>query len=302
MDKNLWTAPDQSFTKIITKAGTGLEKPNEGTRCQIKINVNIEDNVQAGKWFGYETNKETSVIIGDGIGELSCIVDGALETMRLGESCCINVAPVIVSSLQVKGQIITNSEAEMLEEKQSEDTQFSFVLHLIHFERSKDIHDLDLKEVVERMGRYKNAGSECFKAGNLTMAEKFYIRALKYAISISEFIPEDEEPVVVEKFWTIHSLCLLNFAACQLKGQRYEDVIKICTKAILIDKTNPKAFFRRGQAHMALQDYELAMDDFKAGLKLEPSSRPLQEQLRILQARIKKLEEGYAKSMKKLFD
>jgi FK506-binding protein 4/5 len=35
----------------------------------------------------------------------------------------------------------------------------------------------------------------------------------------------------------------------------------------------PKAFFRRGEAHLQLKDYELAMNDFQMVIELDPDNK-----------------------------
>lgn len=299
MAQSVWTAPDQSFTKTVIKEGKDFKRPNEGSTCQIKIDVSSEE-MRHESLFGYPINIETKIILGTGKGELSSIIDGALETMRKGESCRLEISPDSLKDINIEDR---RSHIESEPPSNAGKVSSCHVeLHLNTFERSPEVHELNLKQRVERMRNYKTFGSECFRSGKIDLAERFYIRALKYAILTNRFINEKEEfKEVVEKFWDINNLCLLNLAACQLRNNRYEDVITNCTKAIVIDDTNPKGFFRRGQAHMALQDYELAQEDFKNGLKLDPNSKTLQEQLKIVQGKIQDLEKGYAQNMKKLF-
>lgn len=296
----VWTAPDKCFTKTVIKEGISFPRPNEGSKCSVYIDVSSED-MKHQKLYGYPINQETEIVLGDGKGELSFIIDGTLETMRTGEHCRIDISPDIVEDIKMKCKR-SDPEEESLSIAHPLFSS-SFDIHLRKFERSPDIHKLSLKQVVERMRNYKTFGSECFKDEKTELAERFYVRALKYAIAFNQFINEkDEFPEVVEKFWDINNLCLLNLAACQLRSGRYADVITNCTKAMAIDDINPKGYFRRGQAHMAHQDYELAHEDFKKGLQLQPNNKALQEQLKIVQGKIKQLEQGYAKSMKKLFE
>ena len=42
--------------------------------------------------------------------------------------------------------------------------------------------------------------------------------------------------------------CLLNLAACLLKGSKNLEAIGVCDRAIAIDEASTKGWFRRGQA------------------------------------------------------
>ncbi len=75
----------------------------------------------------------------------------------------------------------------------------------------------------------------------------------------------------------------LNMAACQLQLGAHRDVIGICSavgcvSASLVpiiqlieqDDSNPKVFYRRGQALEAIGEYEEAIKDYECALALNP--------------------------------
>ncbi|BAT73952.1 hypothetical protein VIGAN_01152700, partial [Vigna angularis var. angularis] len=61
-----------------------------------------------------------------------------------------------------------------------------------------------------------------------------------------------------------------NRAAAHLN---FQDAAEDCSKAILLDKMNVKAYLRRGAAKESLLCYEGALEDFKHALVLEPQNK-----------------------------
>lgn len=68
-----------------------------------------------------------------------------------------------------------------------------------------------------------------------------------------------------------------------------------------LDKTNVKAYFRRGQARQLLQDYEEAIGDFQEVLKLEPQNKAAQKQLAVSKKRLKEEREKEKKRYANMF-
>jgi len=81
--------------------------------------------------------------------------------------------------------------------------------------------------------------------------------------------------------------CLLdlNMALCQLKLEDFTKCISHCKMAINIDKSNPKAYYRWGQALIEMGEYTEAREKFRKVRELEPSNKECVKQLH----KIKKL-------------
>ena len=67
--------------------------------------------------------------------------------------------------------------------------------------------------------------------------------------------------------------CNLNNAACKLKLKDYKEAVKLCTKVLDIDSRNVKALYRRAQAYIQLVELELAEQDIKKALEIDPDNR-----------------------------
>ncbi|XP_072016452.1 peptidyl-prolyl cis-trans isomerase FKBP4-like [Amphiura filiformis] len=260
---------NDTFVKEVIQEGSGLHKPNEGATCKVLITP-ASPLPDAEGIIGYPINTECEICLGTGTGSWSFAFDSCIESMRLGEQC----------RLTFDAKIITSPDG----------TEWVCIVYLIGFSRSKDISEMTSEEKLIRVSMLKDLGTKCFKEDRIEQAELFYLRGLKYVITIGE--QKDNRQKL---------LLSLNIAACQLKQKHYDGVIIHCTKALNIDSNSTKALFRRGQAFVELQDYELAQSDFDKCLQLEPNNKAVQNQVILLSAKRKKLDAHYAHTMSKMF-
>ncbi|XP_022089010.1 peptidyl-prolyl cis-trans isomerase FKBP62-like [Acanthaster planci] len=289
-------SPCRSFTKRIISPGSGLARPNEGSTCTVQI-IQLGGSTQLDEaLIGYSLNQETRICLGDGEGAMSHIIDTCVEMMLPGETCRMQVAMEMIQEVIQMRQNNLKIDCKTLLQK-----PVVFQIELKSLRRDKDIYEMTVTERVDRASKFKSKGSSCFSCGKLQKAEAFYIRALKYLLTVDPLEITDETDATKEVFNTVKSACLLNLAACKLKYKSYEHVVSHCTKALAIDSSNPKGYFRRGIAYMELQDYELAKADFDEAMHLEPTSKPLRQQRQILQERMRSLDAKYAKAMSKMF-
>lgn len=70
----------------------------------------------------------------------------------------------------------------------------------------------------------------------------------------------------------------LNLSLCYLKLNDYFEAKNTATAAINLDPKNEKAFFRRGQALLALKEPEEASKNFMEVLSLEPNNQAAKAQ------------------------
>lgn len=95
----------------------------------------------------------------------------------------------------------------------------------------------------------------------------------------------------------------LNQSLCQLKlGDNFE-ARAAATLALEIDGNNEKAFFRRGQALLSLDEPQLASNDFSEVLRLQPTNQAAKAQLAIcnktLKEQLQKEKQIYANMFEK---
>ncbi|KAF2355056.1 UNC-45/Cro1/She4 central domain [Trinorchestia longiramus] len=119
----------------------------------------------------------------------------------------------------------------------------------------------------------KEAGNKAYKNGDYDAALAHYTQGLSLC-------KDDKEKAVLLK----------NRAAVHLKIDQFDDVIKDCDAALELAPKDPKALFRRGQAHDALANHEKAYSDMRAVIEVDPKNKEVLSSLerlhRIVQDKI----------------
>ncbi|EAX06315.1 hCG1641393, isoform CRA_b [Homo sapiens] len=78
----------------------------------------------------------------------------------------------------------------------------------------------------------------------------------------------------------------LNLAMCHLKLQAFSAATESCNKALELGSNNEKGLFHWGEAHLAVNDFELAQADFQKVLQLYPNNEAAKAQLAVCQQQI----------------
>lgn len=161
--------------------------------------------------------------------------------------------------------------------------------------RVADIADLEADERIERAELYKEKGSLLYKNNNLIYAVKKYQTSIKYLTSI----PEESLTKIPEKLRTeFHRLVLLNhlnLALCYWKTEDWDLVIKHCNEALLLDKNNVKALYRRAQGYSNKYEYDSALKDLHAILEIEEGNKAALKDIKVISAKKQKEKAMYKK-------
>jgi len=96
---------------------------------------------------------------------------------------------------------------------------------------------------------------------------------------------------------TLSVAVFLNMAACHLKVNNAERALDDCNNAINLEPNNVKALFRRGQAYLLQRDTDRAREDLEKALKLSPTDKAIQQELR----KLKDMEKQQLAKQKKAF-
>ncbi|KAK7086440.1 hypothetical protein SK128_000053 [Halocaridina rubra] len=146
----------------------------------------------------------------------------------------------------------------------------------------------------------KDAGNFFFKNQDPTTAVQKYQKSLRYINHINSqrtYFPEE----VRREVNGLHVSCLLNHALCCCRLKWHAKSIAGCNKALEIDSQNPKAYFRRGQAHHLCRDYKLAKADLEMALKLEPNDKAIIKELDMVVMKMKVEKDKEKAAYAKLF-
>lgn len=122
----------------------------------------------------------------------------------------------------------------------------------------------------------KNDGNELFKMKVLADARDVYSKAIKY---IENDSGEDFDEL---KFSLYNNLALMN-----IKLKEFDKAVAVAKKAIEINFTNVKIWFRKAQAEYGVHNYEQAMHDLKEALNLEPNNEEVIAELKRVKDKFK---------------
>ncbi|CAF1127358.1 unnamed protein product [Adineta ricciae] len=267
---------DVIFTKTIIERGQGLYAPNEGSKCQIKLEFCPNDYSLAEHTYVdlLPLNEEINIQLGFYSSIISNYVHKCLFTMKQNELSRITF------------QLPTDS------------TPMNITIHLLSFERSPEIYSLSLDNLYEFALKHKENANKFFQAKSYLQAFKLYHRSLCYILN---FVNEQPSNEYLDKFNQLILSIYSNMSACQLIYGNYQNVIENCSSALDIDPNYVKALYRRGSAYGNLNDYELAMKDLQLANQLEPNDKKIEESLKSTKQRLEQYNKTLGKSLKNFF-
>ncbi|KAF2305789.1 hypothetical protein GH714_008188 [Hevea brasiliensis] len=123
----------------------------------------------------------------------------------------------------------------------------------------------------------KAFGNDHYKKQDFKMALRKYRKALRYLDICWEKDGIDEEKS--SSLRMTKSQIFTNSAACKLRLGDLKGALLDTDFAMREGDNNVKALFRQGQAHMALNDIDAAVESFKKALQLEPNDAGIKKEL-----------------------
>nr|KJB32426.1 hypothetical protein B456_005G240200 [Gossypium raimondii] len=130
----------------------------------------------------------------------------------------------------------------------------------------------------------KAFGNEHYKKQDYKMALRKYRKALRYLDICWEKDGIDEEKT--SSLRKMKSQIFTNSSACKLKLGDLKGALLDTEFAMRDGDNNVKALFRQGQAHMALNDVDAAVESFKKALQLEPNDGGIKKELAVAMKKI----------------
>lgn len=217
--------------------------------------------------------------------------------MKHGEKCQLEITDR--SLLQESEQLLKHLSATTL----PDNCRVIYTIHMVSFERGRDLWELSDQDRLEIAKRYKETGGELFKLDKTKGAAICYSKGLKYLIPVDPDIQLEVQQLqeYEKEIFSLQSVLMLNLAACQLKFQQYPHVVKNCSRVLEMEADNVKALYRRGQALVMMNDYDRAREDLTKAKKLEPANKAVDEQLKLLESRQQAHNAKYKDALKSMF-
>ncbi|XP_055973826.1 peptidyl-prolyl cis-trans isomerase FKBP4 [Sorex fumeus] len=256
---------DGGILRRIRKLGEGHARPNEGAIVEVALEGSCKDRIFDRRELRFEIGEGESL-------DLPCGLEKALQRMEKGEQSVVYLKPSYAFGNVGKEKFQIPPLAEL-----------KYEVHLKSFEKAKESWEMNSEEKLEQSAIVKERGTLYFKEGKYKQAVLQYKKIVSWLEYKSSFSKEDAQKA--------QALCLashLNLAMCHLKLQAFSAAVESCNKALELDSSNEKGLFRRGEAHLAVNDFDLAQADFQKVLQLYPSNKAARAQLATCQQRIRK--------------
>ncbi|XP_059828752.1 peptidyl-prolyl cis-trans isomerase FKBP5-like isoform X3 [Hypanus sabinus] len=276
--EDLTDCEDRGIIRRIKKTGQGYSCPNEGATVEVYVEGWCD-----GALFD---QREVKFVVGEGEDhDIPIGVDKALEKMQRGEHCILHLKPKYGFGDHGKPgfNIPPNS-------------QLDYEVLLKNFVKAKESWEMDTHEKLEQAAIVKEKGTSYFKRGKYEQAQIQYRKIVAWLDQYYGLSEEDS--------WSAKALVLaahLNMAMCCLKLNDYLKAVKSCDKALEIDRLNEKALYRRGEARLSVNEFDLAKADFQEVLQVNPDNKAARAQLLMCQRRIKEHHEKNKKIYANMF-
>ncbi|XP_048643663.1 peptidyl-prolyl cis-trans isomerase FKBP4 isoform X2 [Marmota marmota marmota] len=311
---------DEGVLKVIKREGTGTEMPMIGDRVTVHYTGWLLD----GTKFDSSLDRKDKFSFDLGKGEVIKAWDVAVATMKVGEVCHITCKPEYaygsagsppkippnatlvfeVELFEFKGEDLTEDEDGGIIRRirtrgegyarPNEGAIVEVTLEGYHQDQLFDQRELrfeigegesldlpcGLEKAIQRMekGEHSIVYLKSSYAFGSAGKEKFQIppyAELRYEIHLKSFEKAKES-------WEMNSEEKLEQSTIvKERGTVY-------FKALELDSNNEKGLFRRGEAHLAVNDFDLARADFQKVLQLYPNNKAAKTQLAVCQQRIRK--------------
>jgi len=161
----------------------------------------------------------------------------------------------------------------------------------------------NFEKILDILKDIKESGNIFYRKGDHKMATLKYKKCCKYITMLRDTVgsTDDEEEKRVRE---VEVPCVLNIAAVKLRFAEYGDAIYECNKVLSIKEELDyapewvcKAMYRRGQAQAGKRNFNAAIKDLSAVIKLQPGDQGVKKE--ILQ--LKKAMEEYRQVEKKMY-
>lgn len=263
--EDLTDEEDGGIIRRIKTLGEGHARPNEGAIVEITLEGYHQDRIFDQRELRFEIGEGESL-------DLPCGLEKALQRMEKGEQSMVYLKPSYAFGNAGKEKFQIPPQAEL-----------RYLVHLKSFEKAKESWEMNSEEKLEQSTIVKERGTVYFKEGKYKQAVLQYKKIVSWLEYESSFSKED-----AQRAQALRLASHLNLAMCHLKLQAFSAAIENCNKALDLDSSNEKGLFRRGEAHLAVNDFELAQADFQKVLQLYPGNRAARIQLATCQQRIRK--------------
>uniref|UniRef100_A0A8C6JWK8 peptidylprolyl isomerase n=2 Tax=Melopsittacus undulatus TaxID=13146 RepID=A0A8C6JWK8_MELUD len=269
---------DGGIIRRIRKKGEGYSKPNEGALVEIQFEGRCGDRVFDRRELQFEIGEGDNYDLPHGL-------EKAIQKMEKSEESVFYLKPTYGFGSAGKEKFQIPPDAEL-----------QYEVKLKSFEKAKESWEMNTDEKLEQSCIVKERGTQYFKEGKYKRAALQYKKIVSWLEHESGLSDEEDT-----KAKSLRLAAHLNLAMCHLKLKEYSPALENCNKALELDSNNEKGLFRRGEAHLAVNDFDLARGDFQKVIQLYPSNKAAKVQLVTCQQKIREQHEKEKKMYANMF-
>jgi FK506-binding protein 4/5 len=270
---------DGGVIKRVISVGKGYETPNDGARLACDIKGICKGQVFDERSVEFELGEGRDINLPRGL-ELG------LEKMKTEETAELSLRSDYGFGKAGCADKSIGSHADL-----------KYEVTLKSFEQSKESWQLDADQKLAQAKILKDKGTTFFKNGKYEVAASRYMKVIDF-LEHEIALKGDEE---LERKDLLQA-GRLNAALCKLKLGDFLGSKDLCSKVLEENNDNPKAWFRRGEAFYALNDWENAKADFVKTLELESDNKAAKNKIAQCEQEIKKYKQKEKKTFANMFD
>ncbi|KAK6179817.1 hypothetical protein SNE40_012088 [Patella caerulea] len=251
--------------KVLVKGKGKDTRPLNGDIVTLDIEGYLTDGTAVDKYNSF------SFYLGE--GDVIQAWDLAVSLMETGETC----------------EVVTGAKYAYGEKGRQPDipanSEITYTLELLKHEDKPDLDKISKQEKLDMGEKKRERGNFLFARQDYTGAINSYTKAVK--ILDHQGNNMNSEPSLLQEILDSKIKCCNNLAACQLKVEAYDAVIRSCDMVLISQPDNVKALFRLGKAYSAKGSTNEAISYFKKALKKEPESKIIHQELSKLTKKLK---------------
>lgn len=270
---------DGSVQRRILSAGELYTTPKEESTVKVHLKGLYENRV-------FE-ERDVEFVIGEG-GDHGVIkgVEEGLQKFKKAEKSLLRIAPSKAFGAAGNAQFNIPPNATV-----------EYEVTLKSFENAKESWEMDPPEKIEQAEINKSKGTAFLKA------EKYDLALGKYRRAVSLLEHEDNlEGELKDRRNALLLATHLNIALCHNKLNDSLEAIRACNSALTLEPRSEKALFRRGQAYVATNEFDLARKDFEEVLKIDSNNKAARNQLSICTVKLKQQLQKERQMYKHIFE
>lgn len=272
---------DGSLTRTVVKKGPeSWTKVHDACQATIKCKIMDEDKNSVLHDYG-----KIDLEVGEAeLHKLPFGINTALKKMKRGDICrlkCTGKNDLLAENKQEFG-LVPNGN-------------YSFEVELCQFEKIQEAWEMNDASKIEQATLAKEKGTARLKSKHLTLAIQHYQRVLDLLDHMETKSGVDDYESISSQFHSLKLASQLNLSLVYPKiGEMYK-AVSCASEAIKLDAKSEKAFFRRAQAQMALNEFEKAKNDFKTVVEINSENKTAAKQIKFCTDKMRKMKEDEKK-------